>query len=104
MGELAGTAVLTLLLLSTTTRRWDTVRWPFKAALGLLYGAVVLAGLVLAPFKADRATLVALSVLLLLIAATTPWWAKLPHGIKVALRVPYLLLFVTQVVRTARGF
>ena len=76
----------------------------FKAALGLLYGAVVLAALVLAPLKADRATLVALSFLLLLIAATTPWWAKLPHGIKVALRVPYLLLFVTQVVRTARGF
>src|SRR5438876_3866407 len=101
MGQLAGTLVLTLLLLSTTTRWWDAVRWPFKVSLGGLYGAMLLAGV--AAGGLDRATLASFAFLLLLVAATTPWWSKVPRGVKLALRVPYVLLFVARAVAAVRG-
>jgi hypothetical protein len=101
MGQLAGTLVLTLLLLSTTARWWDAVRWPFKVALGVLYGAMLLVGV--AAGALDRSTLASFAFLLLLIAATTPWWTKVPRGVKLALRVPYILLFVARAVAVLRG-
>ena len=101
LGQLAGTLVLTLLLLSTTTRWWDAVRWPFKVALGVLYGAMLLVGV--AAGALDPSTLASFAFLLLLVAATTPWWAKVPRWVKLALRVPYVLLFVARAVAVVRG-
>src|SRR5256886_13573968 len=57
------TCALPILLLSTTTRWWDAVRWPFKVALGVLYGAMLLVGV--AAGALDPSTLASFAFLLL---------------------------------------